>query len=339
MNTHLLGFPPGTEQHERNEEMLLRYFTALTASPVCAASDAFGMALRSETPECGLGMNDEDALRDLWTMACQSPSMTGVGQSAQPSRRPPTRLNLSGGVSPRSTDRSARVLPSSESARGRGPTSHRHPRDSSEGEPLNVCGPGTFEPAHADYFSHPNAADIDLSEVIPRTVNGMSLGVESLSEAAEVTLGLERVRMAQCFSALNPEMLSHMVWFNYQSGANIHPQYADVLTSFGQVRGGDGRGSSSPGGHRSGDRSARRDHHGRPARAGQRCLRLQRGVARQLLAHQAQDTGGERGTRDGRPRQLCRDVRRLHRRSLPRSPRDGHRTAAAVLRPARGLTD
>ena len=39
---------------------------------------------------------------------------------------------------------------------------------SSEGEPLNVCGPGTFEPAHADYFSHPNAADIDLSEVIPR---------------------------------------------------------------------------------------------------------------------------------------------------------------------------
>ena len=114
---------------------------------------------------------------------------------------------------------------------------------SSEGEPLNVCGPGTFEPAHADYFSHPNAADIDLSEVIPRTVNGMSLGVESLSEAAEVTLGLERVRMAQCFSALSPEMLSHMVWFNYQSGANIHPQYADVLTSFGQVRGGDGRGS------------------------------------------------------------------------------------------------
>ena len=80
VNTHLLGFPPGTEQHERNEDMLLRYFTALTASPVCAAPDAFGMALRSETPECGLGMNDEDALRDLWTMACQSPSMTGVGQ-------------------------------------------------------------------------------------------------------------------------------------------------------------------------------------------------------------------------------------------------------------------
>ena len=56
--------------------------------------------------------------------------------------------------------------------------------------------------------------------------------------------------MAQCFSALSPEMLSHMVWFNYQSGANIHPQYADVLTSFGQVRGGRLR---VPGGHRPGE--------------------------------------------------------------------------------------
>ena len=77
-NTHLLGFPQG--QTAGGEDVLLRYFTALTASPVCAAPDAFGVALRSETPECGLSMTDEDALRDLWTMACQSPSMTGVGQ-------------------------------------------------------------------------------------------------------------------------------------------------------------------------------------------------------------------------------------------------------------------
>ena len=80
MNTHLLGFPPGTEQHELAEDMLQRYFTALTASPLCAAPDSFGVALRSETPTCGLEMTDEDALRDMWTMVCQSPSMTGVGQ-------------------------------------------------------------------------------------------------------------------------------------------------------------------------------------------------------------------------------------------------------------------
>ena len=114
---------------------------------------------------------------------------------------------------------------------------------SSEGEPLNVCGPGTFDPDFADYFSHPSSADIDLAEVVPRTVNSMDIGVESLSESAEITLGTERVQMARCFSALTPEMLQHMTWFNYRSGANIHPQFKDVLTAFGRVHGSDGRGS------------------------------------------------------------------------------------------------
>ena len=133
---------------------------------------------------------------------------------------------------------------------------HRHARadgtgdriailaSSSKGEPLNVCGPGTFDPDHVDYFSHPHPADIETSEVIEQIVNGVRLGVDSLSEAAEITLGLERVRMARCFSALSPEMLRHMTWFNYQSSANIHPQYKDVLTGFGQVHGSDGRGSA-----------------------------------------------------------------------------------------------
>ena len=79
MTTHMLGFPPGTEQHARTREMLVRYFIALTASPTCDAPEAFGQALQSDEPDCGLGLTDEDALRDLWTMVCQSPSMTGVG--------------------------------------------------------------------------------------------------------------------------------------------------------------------------------------------------------------------------------------------------------------------
>ena len=79
MNELLLGFPQGTEQNRRSGEMLRRYFRALTASPTCDTPDAFQAALASEEPSCGLALSDVDALRDLWTMACHSPSMTGVG--------------------------------------------------------------------------------------------------------------------------------------------------------------------------------------------------------------------------------------------------------------------
>ena len=52
---------------------------------------------------------------------------------------------------------------------------------SSAGEPINVCGPGTFAEAFTEHFSHPDPRAIDASEVIPQTVNGMRLGVESES--------------------------------------------------------------------------------------------------------------------------------------------------------------
>lgn len=80
INEHLLGFPLGTAQHQRTADMLQRYFTALTASPECGSPGDFQISLSAEEPTCGLRLSDEDALRDLWTMACQSPSMTGVGQ-------------------------------------------------------------------------------------------------------------------------------------------------------------------------------------------------------------------------------------------------------------------
>ena len=114
---------------------------------------------------------------------------------------------------------------------------------SSYGEPLNVCGPGTFDPDYAQYFSHPNAQDIDLDEVVGRNINQIQLGVESLNVSAEVLLGTQSVQMAACFAALSPEMLQHLVWFNYRSGANIHPQFKDVLTCYGEVHGADGRGA------------------------------------------------------------------------------------------------
>ena len=79
--------------------------------------------------------------------------------------------------------------------------------------------------------------------LFPQTVNGVQLGIESLSQSSRFALGAQPVRMARCFEALRPEMLNHLVWFNYRSGANIHPQFKDVLTAFGQVRGLDGRGT------------------------------------------------------------------------------------------------
>ena len=59
--------------------MLQRYFYALTATPACVNTDDFQTSLGSWEPACGLGLSDEDALRNLWVMACTSPSMTGVG--------------------------------------------------------------------------------------------------------------------------------------------------------------------------------------------------------------------------------------------------------------------
>ena len=115
--------------------------------------------------------------------------------------------------------------------------------NSSYGEPLNVCGPGTYDPNFSEYFSHPNAMDIELEEVVSRMVNNVLIDVDSLNEAAEINLGSESVQMARCFEALSPDLLHHLVWFNYRSGANIHPQHKEVLTCFGQVRGADGRGS------------------------------------------------------------------------------------------------
>ena len=97
---------------------------------------------------------------------------------------------------------------------------------SSNGEPLNVCGPGTFDSDYSQYFTHPNATDIDLSEVIPQTVNNISLDVDSLNQSSEVLLG-NTCWLAACLPLL--DLLQHLAWFNYRSGANIHPQYKYVL--------------------------------------------------------------------------------------------------------------
>ncbi len=114
---------------------------------------------------------------------------------------------------------------------------------SGSGEPLNVYGPGTYAPELASVCEHPRPEEVDPAEVGSVVVNGVTLSVEDLSESAEVQLSGERVRMARCFEALSPEMRAHMVWFNYRTRANIHPQYRSVLTSYGDVHNALGRGA------------------------------------------------------------------------------------------------
>ena len=114
---------------------------------------------------------------------------------------------------------------------------------SSSGEPLNVCGPGTFEPGQEAFFDHPTPGAVDAEDLGAYTVNGTLLTPEHLATSAELTLGDQRVRMARCFESLEPSMLERLVWFNYSTRANIHPQYSQVLTAYGSLRGAQGRGA------------------------------------------------------------------------------------------------
>ena len=99
-------------------------------------------------------------------------------------------------------------LPTSFLLRGEAHASTTRPRipilaSSSQGEPINVCGPGTYDPAHADYFIHPRPGDVPADDITRPVVNGVRLGVQSLSQAAEITLGTQQVQMAACFAALS----------------------------------------------------------------------------------------------------------------------------------------
>ncbi|MEM6533935.1 MAG: DUF1501 domain-containing protein, partial [Myxococcota bacterium] len=114
---------------------------------------------------------------------------------------------------------------------------------SRQGEPLNVCGPGTYEPEVAAACEHPRAGEVDSNEVGNVVVNDTTLTAADLEESALVTLGNESVRMARAFGALDSDLLQRLVWFNYRTTANIHPEFLTVASSYGRLIGQDGRGS------------------------------------------------------------------------------------------------
>ncbi|MEM9071767.1 MAG: hypothetical protein AAGE52_24875 [Myxococcota bacterium] len=114
---------------------------------------------------------------------------------------------------------------------------------SGQGQPLNVAGPGTYDAGLEDVCQHPQAREVDTQDVGTVIVNGETLTAASFEESAELRLGDRRVRMARAFSTLDADLLEHLVWFNYQTTANIHPEFPTVTTAYGRILGLGGRGS------------------------------------------------------------------------------------------------
>lgn len=113
---------------------------------------------------------------------------------------------------------------------------------SSSGESVNTSGPGTFDDGMGDDFHHPTSSDIALDEIPSLTVNGIELMPDDLATPVDLEFGTEQVRVARMWSALPAAMREHLVWFNHQTQAGIHPQFPTVLRCNGQLRGELGRG-------------------------------------------------------------------------------------------------
>ncbi len=75
----VLGFPEGSERYTSQRELLQELYDAQVRAPACANAAVFEGELTSDQPQCGLDLSAIEALRNIWTIACQSPSMIGVG--------------------------------------------------------------------------------------------------------------------------------------------------------------------------------------------------------------------------------------------------------------------
>jgi len=114
---------------------------------------------------------------------------------------------------------------------------------SGAGEPVNVGGPGTFDPEALEFFQHPIAAEVDAGDVGTVMVNGQTLDASDLEASTEVLLGPQVVRMARAYGALPDALRDHLTWFYYRTGAGIHPEFPAVITAHGSLHAEDGRGT------------------------------------------------------------------------------------------------
>ena len=79
MTSTVLGFPEGSARYVAQREVMGRLYDAQVAAPECADAEQLERALASSEPRCGMGLSPTDALRNIWTITCQSPSLTGLG--------------------------------------------------------------------------------------------------------------------------------------------------------------------------------------------------------------------------------------------------------------------
>ena len=47
---------------------------------------------------------------------------------------------------------------------------------SSQGEPMNVCGPGTYDETYSSHFTHPVPGAVDASDIVPSNRKRRSIG-------------------------------------------------------------------------------------------------------------------------------------------------------------------
>lgn len=81
MVEQMLGFPPGTQMHADAMDALSRIFAVFSDASLstCANEAEIEAALSTTTPTCGLGLSNQDAMENVFSLVCQSPALTALG--------------------------------------------------------------------------------------------------------------------------------------------------------------------------------------------------------------------------------------------------------------------
>ena len=79
LTVHVLGMPEGSERFQQRRALLQRLYDVQTTAPTCDSPADLQASVDAPSRSCGLGLTTEEALQNIWTIACQSPALTGVG--------------------------------------------------------------------------------------------------------------------------------------------------------------------------------------------------------------------------------------------------------------------
>ena len=81
MVSQMLGYPEATPRYveaKASLEAMHRVFRT-TGTAACTTAEQFNSAVSEVSPSCGLGLSEQDAMENVFSLACQSPSITTVG--------------------------------------------------------------------------------------------------------------------------------------------------------------------------------------------------------------------------------------------------------------------